>query len=241
MGVKDKKGNVKTKSCKIKRIYKAEYKYRLRDRPILPELQDIEIIQDQLFQKRLENESKIITPPWTLVELEKVLSSLKSGKARDPSGLICDLFKNPIGGIDLKMSILKLVNKTKEALIIPQFFCNSNISSIWKKKGDVLKLEQHRGLCLVSLFKTITMKLLYIQNYQTIDTNMSESNGGGRKGRNCRDHIFVVNGAIQDALCSKSSKGLDLLDPIGSQYIRGFVTDFIYIYIYMYEITQNQI
>ena len=39
---------------------------------------------------------------------------------------------------------------------------------------------------------------------------MSESNIGGRKGRNCRDHIFVANGAIQDALSSKSSKPLDL-------------------------------
>ena len=39
---------------------------------------------------------------------------------------------------------------------------------------------------------------------------MSESNEGGRKGRNCRDHIFIVNGAIQDALSAKSAKPLDL-------------------------------
>ena len=39
---------------------------------------------------------------------------------------------------------------------------------------------------------------------------MSESNVGGRKGRNCRDHVLVVNGAIQDALSSKFSKPLDL-------------------------------
>ena len=40
---------------------------------------------------------------------------------------------------------------------------------------------------------------------------MSESNVGGRKGRNCRDHIFVLNGAIQDALSSKHAKPLDLI------------------------------
>ena len=39
---------------------------------------------------------------------------------------------------------------------------------------------------------------------------MSESNVGGRKGSNCRDHIFIVNGAIQDALSAKSAKPLDL-------------------------------
>ena len=106
--------------------------------------------------------------------------------------------------------MLTLLNKTKETLIIPAFFNNSNISSIWKKKGDILNLEYHRGIFLVSLFKTIIMKLIYLRNYETVDSNMSESNVGGRKRRNCRDHIFVVNGAIQDALSSKSAKPLDL-------------------------------
>ena len=81
-------------------------------------------------------------------ELDKVLSSLKPGKARDPSGLISDIFPKPICGMDLKLSIQKLVNKIKE-LQVPQLFNYSNISSIWKKKGDVLRLENHRGLYLV--------------------------------------------------------------------------------------------
>ena len=74
----------------------------------------------------------------------------------------------------------------------------------------MLKLEYHRGLFLGSLFKTFIMKLIYFRNYETIDQNMSESNIGGRKGRNCRDHVFIVNGAIQDALSSRSTKPLDL-------------------------------
>ena len=62
-----------------------------------------------------------------------------------------------------------------------------------EEKGDILKLEYHRGLFLVSLFKTIIMKLIYLRNYEL-----------------CRDHMYVANGAIQDALSSKSSKPLDL-------------------------------
>ena len=54
------------------------------------------------------------------------------------------------------------------------------------------------------------MKLLYQRNYNTIDLNMSESNVGGRKNLSCRDHILVVNRAIQDALSSKISKPLDV-------------------------------
>ena len=141
-----------------------------------------------------------------MIELGKVLSSLKTGKSCDPSGLTSNLFKKP----DLRKSLLLMLNRTKETLQIPTFFCNSNIASIWKKKGDVLQLQYHRGIFLGSLFKTILMKLIYRRNYKTIDSNMSESNIGGRKGRSCRDHIFVVNGIIQDALCSKKSKPLDL-------------------------------
>ena len=53
------------------------------------------------------------------------------------------------------------------------------------------------------------MKLLYLRNYKTIDNNMSESNVGGRKGRSSRDHILVVNGIIQDAISSNTSKTID--------------------------------
>ena len=210
MGVKNKKGEVETKSAQVKEIYKEEYKHRLRARPLIPELLDIEEVQNKLFQIRLKVTRNVTTPPWTMKELNKVLSSLKSGKARDPSGLSCDIFKKTICGMDLKISLLKLLNRTKETQEIPCFFTNSNISSIWKKKGNILDLQFHRGLFLVSIFKTIIMKLIYLRNYETIDTNMSESNVGGRKGRNCRDHVFVVNGVIQDALSSKTAKPLDI-------------------------------
>ena len=110
----------------------------------------------------------------------------------------------------MKLSLLTLLNKTKESIEIPSFFNKSNISSILKKKGDILNLEFHRGLFLVSIFKTIIMKLIYLRNYETINSNMSESNVGGRKGRNCRDHVFIVNGVIQDALSTTTAQPLDI-------------------------------
>ena len=210
MGVKNKEGEVKIKSFDVKEIYKEEYKHCLRGRPFLPELLEIGEAQDKLFGKRLILASKVSTPPNTMKELDKVLSSLKTGKARDLSGLSCDIFKKATCGADLKISLLTLLNRTKETKEIPSFFSQSNISSIWKKKGDILNLEFHRGLFLVSIFKTIIMKLIYLRNYETIDSNMSESNVGGRKGRNCRDHVFIVNGVVQDALSTKSAQPLDI-------------------------------
>ena len=46
------------------------------------------------------------------------------------------------------------------------------------------------------------MKLIYREKSETIDENMSEFQIGGWKGRNVRDHLFVVGGVIQDTLSS---------------------------------------
>ena len=54
------------------------------------------------------------------------------------------------------------------------------------------------------------MKLLYRRNYNKNDSNMNESNVGVQKGRGCWDHIFIVNGAIQDALNTQNLEPLDL-------------------------------
>ena len=87
MGVKDNTGNVQTSGSEKTDIYEREFQHRLCARPYIPELQDIGIIQSQLFEKRLHSVSQITSPPWTMAELDIVLPSLKSGKSRDPSGL----------------------------------------------------------------------------------------------------------------------------------------------------------
>ena len=63
MGVKDRQGRVKTKTNEIKAEYEREYSHRLRACPLLPELVDIENMQNQLFQKRLISASRMKTPP----------------------------------------------------------------------------------------------------------------------------------------------------------------------------------
>ena len=42
-------------------------------------------------------------------------------------------------------------------------------------------------------------------NYPEIDSNMSDSNIGARKGRNIRDHTFVINGVIAETLATKGA------------------------------------
>ena len=72
-------------------------------------------------------------------------------------------------------------------------------------------LDSDRGIFLVSLFRTILMKIIYKQKYPVVDRSMSDSNIGARKQKNIRNHIFVVNSIIHDVMSNKSRKPIDIM------------------------------
>ena len=80
----------------------------------------------------------------------------------------------------------------------------ANITSIYKKKGDSSSLNNYRGIFTLMTVRSILEKIMYNDNYENIDKEMSESNVGARKRRNIRDHLFVMNGVINDI---KNGKG----------------------------------
>ena len=53
-------------------------------------------------------------------------------------------------------------------------------------------------------------RLIYNDKYESINDHMSESNIGGRKGRNIRDHLFVINGIINDVIKNKNQDDIDI-------------------------------
>ena len=52
--------------------------------------------------------------------------------------------------------------------------------------------------------RSILDKLIYNDKYSIIDRNISPSNIGGRKERNIRDHLFVINAILQDIKLNKN-------------------------------------
>ena len=42
--------------------------------------------------------------------------------------------------------------------------------------------------------------LIYLDKFESIDKNMSNSNIGARKGRNIKDHMFIIYGIINSVL-----------------------------------------
>ena len=99
-------------------------------------------------------------------------------------------------GSDLKQGILKLMNGVKETQVYTHCLEAYNITSIFKNKGDKSEFTNYRGIFRVVVFRGILERLIYHDEYQNSDENMSDANARARKRRNIRDNLFVVNAVM---------------------------------------------
>ena len=203
-------GKLITSQNKLKSLYLETFIHRLRSRPIKDELQWLRELKEELCNERIKLSKLTKTKPWNLADLEKVLKSLKNNKCRDPHGIINEIFKPGVIGENLKISLLTLLNKVKSEISIPEFMEWVNIVSIYKGKGEKSDLKNDRGIFTVNLLRTILMKLIYKDKYPVVDESMSDSQIGARKRKNIRNHIFVLNGIINEAIQTKG-KAIDIL------------------------------
>ena len=86
---------------------------------------------------------------------------------------------------------------------------HANITTV-PKKGSLIVLENERGIFRVNIIRSILMKMIYNDEYTQIDQNMSDSQMGGRKGKGCRNNLFIINGIIHEVLKSRKSKPVAL-------------------------------
>ena len=54
------------------------------------------------------------------------------------------------------------------------------------------------------------MKLIYHDIYEIIDISISDSQIGSRKGKNIRNHVWVLNSIINETLTSKKKHPVDI-------------------------------
>ena len=73
---------------------------------------------------------------------------------------------------------------------------SSATSLVYTKKGSRKDLNNYRGIFRVTVLRSIVDRLILNDEYKSIDKNLSDSNVGGRKGRNIRDNICVLNVVI---------------------------------------------
>ena len=134
---------------------------------------------------------------------------MKTNKSRDALGYLNELFKPNVIGSDLKLALLKLMNKIKQNQEYPKCLELCNITSIFKPKGSINDFSQYRGIFRVLVFRSILERLIYNDEYYTIDGNLTDANLGARKQRKMRDNLFAVN-AIMNSIKRGSEEPIDL-------------------------------
>ena len=103
-----------------------------------------------------------------------MLKQLKKNKSADSQNLIYELFRPEIIGKDLFSSLLLLCNSVKSELLIPDFITYTDITSIYKSKGEKCDLDNDRGIFGVSKVRSIIEKLVFQDQYEIVDENMSD-------------------------------------------------------------------
>ena len=131
---KDEKGNLITAPAALKKLYLQTYKTRLEHRKISERYQDLRDLKNELWDIRFQYLKEKPTTPWIIVDLEKATKTLKNNQARDPNGMISELFKPNNAGKDLKKAVLDLMNLVLSSFQIPEFMQLADISSIFKNK-----------------------------------------------------------------------------------------------------------
>ena len=165
-------------------------------------------MKEFLLNLHINDAKTKVTHDWTMHSLDKTLKTLKNNKARDEYQHTYELFK--YGGKSLKLSLLNFFNAIKIKQVYPSIMQISNITSLWKRKGDRSNLDNDRGIFNVPKIRSILDKMIYNDIYQVVDSHMSSSNIGARKNRNIRDHLFVTHAIINDTVNNKQSKAIDL-------------------------------
>ena len=166
----------------------------------------------ELFTLRLCVTRNVKSDNWSEDNLIQVLKKLKKNKSSDSQGLIYELFRPEIIGSDLFSSLLMFCNNVKSQLMIPEFLTFTDITSVWKSKGQKSDLDNDRGLFGVSKVRSIIEKLIYEDKYPEIDGYMSDSNVGGRRKRNIRDNLFVLYAIINESIRNKKSIDIHFYD-----------------------------
>ncbi len=178
-------------------VMNEEFVYRLRNRVIDGNYGELKEIKEYLCKMRLELTKKSDFVPWTMDNLKKAIGKLKRNKCKDPHGHINELYMYL--GISGLHSLLLLLNRIKDELLVPLDLKLSNVSTIYKGKGSRKDVINLRGIFKLPIVRNILDKLVHIEDQDQINTSMGPFQVGNHKERGIRDHTLIIHAVIQDA------------------------------------------
>ena len=208
--VQDDRGNLISDYPGILDAMKEEFVYRLRNRPINHELNELRELKEYLCQLRLKISKNAPYTEWTLEQLHKAINKLKNNKCKDPLGHINELYKYL--GDDGLESLLDMLNYIKKMIMIPSKLNLSNVSTIYKGKGSKQIVTNLRGIFKLPIIRNILDRLICFEEQEPIGVEMGSFQVGNQKGRNIRDHTLIVHSVVKDAKDTKSKVDINFTD-----------------------------
>ena len=191
-------------------ILKDEFTYRLRNRDVEKDYEEIMQLKNYLCELRLELTKNNSYVSWSMDDIDKVLNNLKLNKAKDPHGHVNEMYKN--FGNDGKLSLLIMMNNIKQVLVLPTKMEDSDVTTLYKGKGSKQDVINMRGIFQLPIVRNILDRLIYGDEYENVSQNMGCFQVGSKKGRNIRDHTLVLHAIINEARTMKLNIDVNLYD-----------------------------
>ena len=127
----------------------------------------------------------------TLVEVQKAISQISSGKAPGADFIPAEIYKE--GGPALANKLLTIIQLSWEQEHLPQDFKDASIIHLYKHKGNCQSCDNHRGISLLSIAgKILARVLLNRLNLHLEQGFLPESQCGFRKNRGTTDMVFAA-------------------------------------------------
>ena len=149
------------------------------------------------MQANIQDES--LDTPFSMDELKKVISSLKSNKSPGIDGLIAEIFKSSYD--ILSPILLRLFNVVFSSGCYPTQWSEGLITPI-HKKASLDEVNNYRGITLINIMSKIYSHLLNNRLLKWAENNekLSECQFGFQKNKSTVDCIFIFHALISKVL-----------------------------------------
>ena len=161
--------------------------------------------------------------PITIQELNTAIKSLQRRKATGPDNIPNEAIIEASNGT--RQIILELFNNIYETEHIPAEWREGTIIRIYKGKGKKGRCCNERGITLSSNLGKVYERI--INNKIMNKINMTENQGGGRKGSSTTDHLKIINTYVKSMRRKKKTVYITFLD-VTKAYDKAWLKGIIY-------------
>ena len=213
MGIKSSEGNLLTDPEDINERYKSYFQELLQNRKINKEHeQHQKLINEnhELYMKISMYDEDPMNKEITMKEIERAIKSLKKEKAPGPDEIYNEIIIN--AGKNLKTNLLKMINIFWQLENIPEELFRVEIKSLYKGKGDIGNLENHRGIFLNSNILKFIERIILLRANDKINNKMSPYQAGGRANFSIGEQVFILRSILEKSSYYNQTIYLQFID-----------------------------